>query len=1063
MKKKLSILLVVCLLFQSIGIVVYAEESVELEIDLSVESEPISEPVECNQTEEINSFVGEEETDLLNQNETSLTPSDEIPESSQVLVSESVDGQKKEEPSQDTVLDYGSVDAEKVPEYVGEESSIELEASTQEDLYHEEAEYSYMPKLVRISMGSYIFHTASLNKKASAELEEDAVVYVIEGNEEYYKVVYAAEGEKKTGYIKANQAQLVENDAEFKLADESKVEYEGYYLINVVFRNVDDQDIESSELVNVTIVSDNNAISESSPSNQNKDELIQESIAAAEENEDEVTDDEVAIEEAEKVVANETEEVTVETEAVIIEETEEAVSDVTEEVAIEEAEKVVANETEEVTVETEEGVTDVTEEVVDEENEIANETLLMGVAPNDAVYTITPAGVITECISDATDIIIPNTIDVNGTTITVTGISETAFARNTNITSVLLNNALSLTFLAKGCFQNCTALKSFSFNNTITSIDDDMFKGCSSLNSITWPTLLTTIGANAFEDCTSLVSVTLPASVTSIGKEAFQNCTSLVNLNLQNGLTTINSSAFSGCTSLSAIYIPDTVSTVGNSAFENCSAAKVLSLSTAMSAINNFSFSGCSSLEKVIVPASVTQIGRDAFAKCANLKKIEIPSGVETIGGNAFGDIGSDAIVLVYPKGTNDTIGTNAFGNDSTLIAYIGSKTEEYAKNHSGITFYPMDIVDFVKQGYQGILGRSPDEAGLYHYFMELARGSMTGAEFIASLLESEEYSKRGYLYNFSAAITAVFNGMLGRAPASSELNDAKAMMEDGVSIFYIANGISKSTEFITNCNNDYIKPGTVRLVENRDQKYGTSAFVSRCYKLLLGRTYDVEGINGWTGLLLKGNTTGAGIVTEFVRSQEYKNLALSDNEAVRRLYDTMLNRPSPSPSEIAGWVTYLNRGFSIEKVVSGFTESPEYRAKCSGYGVIPGTVTFNQTRDMNMGVTDFVVRCYKQALNRNYDVDGLNGWTWSIITHYRTPAQVAYDFVFSDESLMRNLSDGDFVEMLYQLYLGRSSYLDMTGRNGWLGALVVMTRKAVVEVFQTTEEFRGIVASYGL
>jgi len=62
---------------------------------------------------------------------------------------------------------------------------------------------------------------------------------------------------------------------------------------------------------------------------------------------------------------------------------------------------------------------------------------------------------------------------------------------------------------------------------SVTRIGNSAFNGCSNLTSMTIPSSVTNIGRAAFMDCSSLTSMTIPGSVTSIGDNVFSGCTGL--------------------------------------------------------------------------------------------------------------------------------------------------------------------------------------------------------------------------------------------------------------------------------------------------------------------------------------------------------------------------------------------------------------------------------------------------------------------------------------------------------------------------------------------------------
>ena len=166
------------------------------------------------------------------------------------------------------------------------------------------------------------------------------------------------------------------------------------------------------------------------------------------------------------------------------------------------------------------------------------------------------------------DIVIPESVEYNGSTYSVTSIGY-------------------------GAFYGCPSLTSIFIPNSVTSIGDDTFKGCTGLTSTTIPNSVTSIGGQAFEGCSGLTSITIPSSVTNIVSSAFwdtgwynaqpdgllylDNCFVGIKGNKPSGAVTIKDgtriiagNAFFLCTGLTSITIPNSVTSIGNSAFSGC-------------------------------------------------------------------------------------------------------------------------------------------------------------------------------------------------------------------------------------------------------------------------------------------------------------------------------------------------------------------------------------------------------------------------------------------------------------------------------------------------------------
>lgn len=237
--------------------------------------------------------------------------------------------------------------------------------------------------------------------------------------------------------------------------------------------------------------------------------------------------------------------------------------------------------------------------------------------------------------------------------------------------------------------------------------------------------------------------------------------------------------------------------------------------------------------------------------------------------------------------------------------------------------------------------------------------------------------------------------------------------------------------------------------------------FVERLYVKCLGRESEDEGKLDWTMLLADRDLSGAEVGRGFVFSEEYLNKNTSDGLFLDMLYDIYLDREADAGGK-EDWGEMLSHGVSRLYVFRGFAESAEYSGICAQYGLERGTVTLTEGRDLNPGVTMFVYRLYEKALGREAEIEGLNDWAGKIARGEMTAETVAKNFFKSEEFLNKGLEDKEYIQVLYQTFMGRE--YDEEGLYYWEAYLTEgYTRDEVLEGFSRSEEFRQIMASYGL
>ena len=317
------------------------------------------------------------------------------------------------------------------------------------------------------------------------------------------------------------------------------------------------------------------------------------------------------------------------------------------------------------------------------------------------------------------ELVIPETMNINGENIPIKEIGANAFKDNKTLKSVIMPDTIIT--IGESAFSGCSSIDSITIPDNVTLIGDHAFNGCTNLEAVTINdnSKLTTIGSYAFSGCSSLTSFYIPDSVTTIGDSTFYGCSSLTTVTISENsqLTSIGDTAFYNCSSLTSIYIPDSVTTIGSSAFYNCSNLIIYceaslkpsgwdsdwnssnrpvvwnSYLGVHDTINGLEYAVCADNEgnkyitiygyngsntDVIIPKyievygeqiTVKEISDEAFYDNDTITSVTIPDSVTTIGDSAFYGCSSLTIVTISENSQLNSIGDTAFYNCSSLTS----------------------------------------------------------------------------------------------------------------------------------------------------------------------------------------------------------------------------------------------------------------------------------------------------------------------------------------------------------------------------------------------------------
>jgi len=113
-------------------------------------------------------------------------------------------------------------------------------------------------------------------------------------------------------------------------------------------------------------------------------------------------------------------------------------------------------------------------------------------------------------------------------------------------------------------------------------------------------------------------------------------------------------------------------------------------------------------------------------------------------------------------------------------------------------------------------------------------------------------------------------------------------------------------------------------------------------------------------------------------------------------------------------------------------------------------------------GTSDFVTRFYQLCLSRTPDAGGLQNWVSKLEAKQLTGSDVANGFVNSPEFIGRNVSNDEYVRIMYQAFFNRAA--DTVGYNNWMDALNGgLSRYYVLAGFTNSQEFINLCASFGI
>lgn len=227
---------------------------------------------------------------------------------------------------------------------------------------------------------------------------------------------------------------------------------------------------------------------------------------------------------------------------------------------------------------------------------------------------------------------------------------------------------------------------------------------------------------------------------------------------------------------------------------------------------------------------------------------------------------------------------------------------------------------------YQATLERDPDTTGLLSWTVRLTSGEAGLTQVTAGFVNSPEFRARYGQTDDTGFVTLLYANVLDRAPDTAGLAHWTDLLARGtLSREQVVTGFSESAEFRAATSAQ-----TLRLTKEGLQQ-GFVDDVFRLYQATLDRTPDLPGLLGWVSRLADGQPY-ASVISGFTNSPEFRARYGQTDDArfVTLLYANVLDR-TPDPDGFAGWINLLVSGARTrEQVVTGFAQSPEFIAATS-------------------------------------------------------------------------------------------------------------------------------------
>lgn len=270
------------------------------------------------------------------------------------------------------------------------------------------------------------------------------------------------------------------------------------------------------------------------------------------------------------------------------------------------------------------------------------------------------------------------------------------------------------------------------------------------------------------------------------------------------------------------------------------------------------------------------------------------------------------------------TSGENSLGT----LAFCVVDSDEF-KMKSGNDAKQKSIEEQIREIYQKMLNREPDDEGFKYWIENILSGKDTIGTLASCIAASEEYKKLnesneiGNREKIEKQIGEMYETMLGRAPDEEGLKYwTEKILSGENSLATLASSIADSDEYKK-------RKGEANEELKRSE---LEKEIRSIYNTMLDREPDEEGFKYWIEKISSGENTLGTLAKCIADSKEYakkiRERAKNLKEQIRDLYRTMLDR-EPDKEGFAYWLKKISSGENtFATLVSSILQSEEYKTK---------------------------------------------------------------------------------------------------------------------------------------